>query len=351
MREAERLSELAARLVPWYEAAARELPWRREASAYRVWISEIMLQQTRIETVMGYFDRFMRTFPDVPSLAAAPEEQVLKCWEGLGYYSRARNLHKAAGVCVERYHGDLPDTFEELLALPGIGSYTAGAIASIVYSLPVPAVDGNVLRVMARLLAEEEDVTLGPVKKKLEGIIREILPQENPGTFNQALMELGEVICIPNGRPDCEHCPLRDMCTSFRENRQQEIPVPRRKKARRVEKLTVLLIRTEEGYALRKRPEKGLLAGMYEYPSLPGHPSLKEMREWVKRQPVKDPLLRELPPSHHIFTHVEWDMRAFEIDCISFEGDWFYAAPAQIREEYAVPGAFRIYTKLLGGES
>ena len=277
MSEQDRLREAAGRLLAWYEDNRRELPWREDASPYRVWISEIMLQQTRIEAVLGYFERFLRELPDVRSLAEAEEDRVMKLWEGLGYYSRARTLIKTARLCCEEYGGELPASYEELLALPGIGPYTAGAIGSIAYSLPVPAVDGNVLRVISRLLADDSDISAERTKRRAKELLTEILPKDAPGEFNQAVMELGERICIPNGAPLCGECPAAACCLAHQQGREMAFPVKAGKKARRVEQMTVLVIRCGSRFAIRKRPESGLLAGLYELPWLPGHVSRREV--------------------------------------------------------------------------
>ncbi len=265
-------------LLAWYRQNARVLPWREEPDPYRVWISEIMLQQTRVEAVKPYFARFMEELPDVEALAEVSDDRLLKLWEGLGYYSRARNLKKAARIIVERYGGRLPDTMEELLGLPGIGSYTAGAIASIAYGKPEPAVDGNVLRVLSRLLASRDDIANPAVKRRFEEELRLVIPAENCGAFNQGLIEIGAVVCVPNGEPRCGECPMRSVCLAARNGLTGEIPYKAPKRPRRIEERTVLLIRSGDLVVIRKRPEKGLLASMYEFPGLEGKRSPEEAR-------------------------------------------------------------------------
>ena len=225
-----KLEALVEPLCLWYEKEKRSMPWRDDATPYHVWLSEIMLQQTRIEAAKAYYDRFTKCLPDIPSLAAVSEEELLKLWEGLGYYNRARNLKKAASLLVERYDGRLPADYDLLLSLPGIGRYTAGAIASIAYGLAEPAVDGNVLRVTMRYLNCDEDIMKMSVRTKMEKQLRAIMPKDCPGEFNQALMELGEVICIPNGKPLCEKCPLSHLCLAHKEGREMELPKKAEKK-------------------------------------------------------------------------------------------------------------------------
>ncbi|MBO6164740.1 MAG: A/G-specific adenine glycosylase [Lachnospiraceae bacterium] len=338
-------AEISERLISWYRENARDLPWREAPSPYRVWISEIMLQQTRIETVRGYFDRFMKAFPDIAALAAAEEDRVLKLWQGLGYYSRARNLHRAAQVVMDSYDGRMPSSYGELRKLPGIGPYTAGAIASIACGECVPAVDGNVLRVMARLLAETGDVTSEQIKKKLTAAVTELVPREGAGDFNQALMELGECICVPGGSPDCTSCPLYEICEARKQGLQDKLPVRTTKKARPVEELTVLILRFEDTFAVRKRPARGLLAGLYEYPNLPGHWTRERLAAWLPWQADPEQIL-PLEDSRHIFTHKEWKMKAYEIrPPYRWEDGWSYVSASELQDHYSVPTAFRIYTE------
>lgn len=229
------LTEVPHILLNWYDSHARILPWRESPTAYRVWISEIMLQQTRVEAVKPYFERFIKELPEVKALALASEEQLIKLWEGLGYYNRVRNLQKAAQTIMEHYKGEIPDSYEKLLELSGIGEYTAGAIASIAFGKTVPAVDGNVLRVYTRLTANKEDITKTAVKKEIAKQIKNILPQKRTGDFNQSLMELGATICLPNGLPKCEQCPLKDLCEAKKRDLMQHIPVKTPKRKRKKE--------------------------------------------------------------------------------------------------------------------
>ena len=247
-------------LLAWYDENKRILPWRDKHNAYYTWVSEIMLQQTRVEAVKPYFERFIRELPDIPALAVCPEEKLLKLWEGLGYYSRVRNMQLAAREMVEKYNGRLPEDFSLLISLKGIGSYTAGAIASIAYGIPVPAVDGNVFRVVTRMTEDSEDITRPAFRKKTESALQEIIPKDRPGDFNQAMMELGAVVCVPNGQPKCDLCPVRGFCQAGLHGTMEKFPVKAPKKPRVVEERTVLVIQDGSCTAIRRRPPKGLLA-------------------------------------------------------------------------------------------
>ena len=321
MERIKELEQIVTPLLAWYKENKRSLPWREDTSPYRVWVSEIMLQQTRVEAGRSYFQRFMEELPRVESLANVGDEALMKLWEGLGYYSRARNLKKAAGIVVEKYGGELPDSYEELLALPGIGPYTAGAVASIAFGLPVPAVDGNVLRVISRIGARREDVSQPAVKKAWEKEITEIIPQECPGDFNQALMELGAIVCLPNGAPKCGSCPVAELCQASRLGIQEELPVKKAKKGRKIEEKTVfILLNDRQEMALRKRPEKGLLSGMWELPWLEGRLSFSEAAERLREKGVEFDEMEELPEAKHIFSHIEWKMAGYRVQAKSLGG-------------------------------
>ena len=259
MNENEKLKTIVSPLIKWYASHPKDLPWRRDPTPYHVWISEIMLQQTRIEAAIPYYERFVSEIGDVYALAAVEDEKLMKLWQGLGYYSRARNLKAAAQIICERYGGELPAEVSELKSLPGIGDYTAGAISSIAYGNPTPAVDGNVLRVMMRLFAEEDDVLSAKTKTRVTGELQGIYPSgAEAGMFTEALMELGELVCIPNGDAHCEECPIREYCEAFHSGRVGELPVRNAKKERRVEERTVLLLCCRGKYAITKRGKTGL---------------------------------------------------------------------------------------------
>ena len=323
------LEQLTVPLLEWYRDNARTLPWREDPTPYHVWLSEIMLQQTRVAAVLGYYARFLEECPDVQTLAQLPEERLMKLWQGLGYYNRARNLQAAARQIVEEHGGRFPSDYDSIRALKGVGDYTAGAIASIAFGLPVPAVDGNVLRVVARITGDGGDITTAAMKNRVAEQLRPIIPLRFAGTFTQAMMELGATVCLPNGAPLCHRCPARELCAAHLEGRTEELPVKAKKKARRVEERTVWLIFRENRVALRQRPPKGLLAGLWEYPD--GLPEGFAVKDTAFGCTAK-----------HIFTHVEWHMTAMTAEA---EGEelpegWVWADRWELRDRYAVPGAF-----------
>ncbi len=432
--DTERLNRIFEPLLAWFLENARVLPWRetpvwgdrrrsalprakedagmRPASpgdrAYRVWVSEIMLQQTRVEAVKPYYRRFMEALPDVLSLAECPGDRLLKLWEGLGYYSRVRNMQKAAGIVMERYGGRLPEDYEELLGLPGIGSYTAGAVASIAYGKMVPAVDGNVLRVVSRITGNRGDISRQPVKRRFEALLQDVMirkcggdtaaascgaepvseyedkplgsyfpgdePGFNlPGTFNQSLMELGAIVCLPGGAPDCGNCPVKSICYANETSCQMELPVKAPKKERRMEKRTVLVIRDSVHGAVRRRSERGLLAGLYELPNAEGWLSSGEALDVVKKWGFSPIRITSLPEAKHIFSHIEWRMIGYlilvedvdrtpgnsaaegetefpgnsEADRGTGSSEILFIEPSRTEREYPIPAAFAAYTKYL----
>ncbi|MCQ4948781.1 A/G-specific adenine glycosylase [Bittarella massiliensis (ex Durand et al. 2017)] len=343
------LQGAAAPLLDWYDQNRRPLPWRLEPTPYRVWISEIMLQQTRVAAVLPYFHRFLEALPDIPSLAAADPELLLKLWEGLGYYSRARNLQACAKVCMQQHGGQLPGDYRALLELPGIGPYTAGAIASIAFGLPVPAVDGNVHRVFARLLSAEGDIAAPAVKKALFDLAAQAVPSDRPGDFNQAIMDLGATVCLPNALPLCASCPLRECCQALARETRHRLPNKAAKKARRVEKKTVVLAITPQGVLLHKRPDSGLLAGLWEFLLLDGHLTAAQRGQALAERGIPAGRARRLGQAKHIFTHVEWRMEGVALSCPPFpppDGCRF-ASLKEVRQTYSLPGALRAYTDLL----
>lgn len=334
-------------LLGWYDDNARVLPWRSQPTPYRVWLSEIMLQQTRVEAVLPYFERFLAELPDIAALAAAEEARLMKLWQGLGYYSRARNLQKTAQMVMDRHGGQLPASFQALRALPGIGDYTAGAIASIAFGLSEPAVDGNVLRVLSRILASGEDIALPEVKKRITMFVREILPVDRPGDFNQALMDLGATVCLPNGAPLCGKCPLAGLCMAHSLGIAETLPVKAAKKPRDVRQITVFVIRCGEAVLLAKRPGKGLLAGLWELPNAEGWLDAAKAMDLLKQWSAQPGAIKPLEEAKHVFTHVEWRMRGYMVDTQCFTPPWEHAwadGPA-LRRGYAVPSAFKAYMK------
>lgn len=333
-------------LLTWYRQNARTLPWREEPTPYRVWISEIMLQQTRVEAVKPYFARFLDALPTVPALAQAPEQQLMKLWEGLGYYSRARNLQRAARVMVEQFDGTLPPGYESLLKLPGIGPYTAGAIASIAYGIPVPAVDGNVLRVVMRLIAGWDDIADPNVKRDVAQRMARVLPKDCPGDFNQAMMELGATVCVPGGEPKCLVCPLNALCEGYRQGVARELPIKAKKKARRVEERTVFLLVCDGELGIRRRPTTGLLAGMWEIPSAEGKRNLEGAMEQLQEWGVQPQEVKLMPAAKHIFSHVEWHMTGYWVDLKARPEGFTWVGRETLQQEYALPSAFRAYLDL-----
>lgn len=345
--------QIAPALLAWYDEGRRILPWREDASPYRVWVSEIMLQQTRVEAVKPYFERFMKELPDVAALACVEEERLLKLWEGLGYYNRARNLKAAAQMVMERFGGCMPADREELLTLPGIGSYTAGAVSSIAYGRRNPAVDGNVLRVLARLRMDGRDMSSPGVRRQVEEGLAGEIPKERPGDFNQAVMELGAMVCLPNGSPRCADCPLQTFCSAHAAGKEREFPVKKPKKGRKTEEKTILVIQDGRKAAIRRRPDKGLLAGLYELPSLEGRQSREQVLAFLKEKGLTPVRIRELPEAKHIFTHKEWHMTGYAVRVDELEpygGGWeglLFVDPAETAERYPIPSAFAAYTKYL----
>ena len=339
---------IADALLPWYALNARELPWRRDVTPYRVWVSEIMLQQTRIEAARGYFRRFTDALPTLSDLAAADEETVLKLWEGLGYYSRARNLRRAARLVMEQYGGELPADAAALRSLPGIGDYTAGAIASLAFGLPEPAVDGNVLRVCARLSRCDESVGDPAVKRAFREALRRVYPTApaDCAAFTSAIMELGETVCAP-GTPDCAACPLTALCEAYKAGTPSDYPVMPGKKPRRVQPKTVLLLTHDGRAALRKRPARGLLAGMWELPNADGVLTADEVMALVSSWGCEPVDAAPCGDAVHIFTHLEWHMTGWRVACGREAAGFVWADETDRRERYAVPSAFRFYRGLL----
>ena len=334
------LKKLPKALKPWYEANKRDLPWRRDREPYHVWLSEIMLQQTRVEAVKGYYARFLEALPKVEALAICDDDKLHKLWEGLGYYSRVRNLKKAAVEIMQRYEGAFPNVYEAVLALPGIGEYTAGAICSICYDMPTPAVDGNVLRVISRLLNDPTPIDLPAQKKKIQASLAQVYPEE-AGAFTQALMELGATLCGPNRAPDCDNCPCKAFCRAKVAGTAQQLPVKAPKKGRREEDRTVLILRCEGLYALCKRPEKGLLAGLWQFPDVEGRLDVQQAFEMVRAMGLTPRDMRLQAEKTHIFTHVQWNMRGYYITVSEPGGDLLWVDGDSLEAAYALPTAYR----------
>lgn len=343
------LYELREPIVEWFRREKRSLPWRENVTAYRVWVSEIMLQQTRVEAVKPFYHRFMEELPTVRALAEAPEDKLLKLWEGLGYYNRVRNMQKAAQQIMEVHGGEFPQEYEQILELSGIGSYTAGAISSFAFGKAKPAVDGNVLRVLSRILASREDIAKASVKTKAERLLEQVIPQDAPSDFNQGLIELGAIVCVPNGEPRCDVCPVAHICRARKAGIQMELPVKKKAKERRIEERTVLLFQDGDAVAIRKRPKKGLLAGLYEFPNVEGHLTLEEVVQYSKRIGLAPVYVKELPPAKHIFSHVQWQMIGYAVKVDELEKnckeEMIFASPKEIQENHSMPAAFEGYTR------
>ncbi len=341
-------------LLAWYDANKRDLPWRDQNNPYYTWISEIMLQQTRVETVRPYFLRFISELPDIDALAVCPEEKLLKLWEGLGYYSRARNLQKAAQTLTAAGNSRLPDKYEELIKLPGIGDYTAGAIASIAYGKPCVAVDGNVLRVWARLSGYRKNIAAQEAKKEAKKAMQERLPEKRPGDYNQALMELGALVCLPKNQARCGECPVRTLCKACEEDVVPQLPVKQPPKERKIEKRTVFVIRDGDLTAVRKRPDKGLLAGLYELPNESGWYTKKQTEEYIRSLGLLPLQITPLPEAEHIFSHIEWKMRGCLVRVAARErtdtGSLQFIHRGQRAEGFAIPSAFQAYEKYIKEE-
>lgn len=328
-------------LLNWYPAHHRMLPWRENREPYRVWVSEIMLQQTRVEAVKGYYARFLTALPDVQALAACPEEQLLKLWEGLGYYNRVRNMQKAAKVIMEEYSGIFPQTYAEVRALPGIGDYTAGAICSICYGLPTPAVDGNVLRVMARLQEDFRNVLDIGVKTDVTAQLADIYPHADCNMLTQALMEIGATVCIPNGLPDCMECPLQNVCMARENGSVADLPVREKKQKRRIEERTVFVLECDGKIAIRKRPAKGLLASLWELPNCDGFLLPEEAVAQCSTWDVKPEELLKTVRRKHVFTHITWKMQGVFLRCGSQSKAFVWVDATELEHVYSLPTAFR----------
>ena len=378
------LEQLVSPLLQWFLNHARVLPWREEPTPYRVWVSEIMLQQTRVEAVKPYFERFTTALPDADALSACPEDELLKLWEGLGYYNRVRNMQKAAVEVVENYGGQLPADYEKLLKLKGIGHYTAGGIASIAYGIPVPAVDGNVLRVLTRVSADDTDIMKQSFRNQMETLLEKLMHgssdrneknvfswmedaddlrmqvyhQNLAGAFNQALMELGATVCVPNGAPLCEECPWKDLCEAKKQGLIGQIPVKSKAKPRKIEEKTVLILRDDDKVAIRKRPQKGLLAGLYELPNVEGSMGQEEVVSLVKQMGYAPIRIQPLGEAKHIFSHIEWHMTGYvirveepemrqQVQSGSQKDDLLFVNAEDAKEKYAIPSAFAAYAKYM----
>jgi len=341
--------DFAEYLLRWYDKHARSLPWRGIHNAYHTWVSETMLQQTRVETVLSYYDRFISRFPTVEALAAAPEDEVLKLWEGLGYYRRARNLHKGARQVAEEFGGVMPCDVKALMKISGIGEYTAGAIASIAYDQPVPAVDGNVIRVVSRVRGIRENVGIPSVKRQITQAAAELVPQERPGDFNQAMMDLGATICVP-GTPSCEKCPVAEMCDACREGDAEDIPELPRKNPPKVINYDLCLIFNGDRVLMRQRTET-MLQGLWIYPMIEEHHTAKQLPALVKRRlglPVAD--VQPAGEAKHVFTHQVWQMKTYTMQTTAEAPDGWRFVTLEEMEALTIPTAVKKAKEIVLGK-
>ena len=340
MKNDELYAKLPDAVLKWYDRGHRELPWRRDKEPYHIWLSEIMLQQTRVEAVKGYYSRFLAALPAVAALAEADDELLHKLWEGLGYYSRVRNLKKAAQVIMEQHHGVFPADHENILALPGIGAYTAGAICSIAFDQPTPAVDGNVLRVLSRLENNDTPIDLPARKKEVTAQLAACYPKR-AGDFTQALMELGATLCGPNRKPQCTECPCQSFCRAFAAGTADKLPVKLPKREKRTEKKTVFILCCGDHYALEKRPDSGLLAGLWQFPNVDGTLETDEALAYLEQEGILVRNIIRQSDKVHIFTHIRWNMRGLYLEIAAQYPKYHWFLREQIETQAALPTAFR----------
>lgn len=333
---------LPALLLPWYRKNARDLPWRHTKEPYRVWISEIMLQQTRVEAVRGYYDRFLKALPDIQSLAEADEESLFKLWEGLGYYSRVRNLQKTAQTIMQEHGGVFPTEYTQVRALSGIGDYTAGAICSICFGQPRAAVDGNVLRIAARITEDFSPIDLADTKKRVAEQLEQVYPKGECDTFTQALMELGACVCTPRS-PKCSECPVKEICFAEKSGEIDKLPVKLPKREKKQEQRTVFYLECDGAYAVCKRTEKGLLSGLWQLPNVSGALSPADALKTAEAFGVQPTELLKEVHKKHIFTHIIWDMVGYHLVCNVKSKDFTWATAEELKTTYALPTAFRIF--------
>ncbi len=345
------MNECMEHIQKWYKENKRDLPWRKDKDPYHVWISEIMLQQTRIEAVKSYYVKFMKELPTISALAQVKEEKLLKLWEGLGYYHRARNLKKAAIMIEKEYH-HFPNNYQELLKLPGIGEYTASAIASICFGEKQVTIDGNVLRVYARFYNDFSNIDLDSTRKKVKEFLLSILP-ENSGEFNESLMELGETVCLPNGMPLCQQCPLKDKCLAYQNKTYQQLPVKTPKKEKKEENYTVLLLKYQDTVAILQRKEKELLGNLFLFPMLDGKKNKEQIKAYCQKENLCYRKIKKSIERKHVFTHLQWNLSSYiiELQTLPQKENWFWEKVSTIKNEYAIPTAHQVFLKELEKEN
>ncbi|MCI8575337.1 MAG: A/G-specific adenine glycosylase [Bacilli bacterium] len=337
------LNEIVDPLLNWFQKEKRDLPWRHTNDSYKIWISEIMLQQTRVETVITYYKRFTKALPNLKSLSEVEEDQLLKLWEGLGYYSRAKNLKKCAKIIIMNNKTELPRDYDSLLKLPGIGPYAAGSIGSIAYGLKTPAIDGNVLRVMTRLHEDDRDILNIKVRQDYYKKIQQIMP-EDTRNFTESLMELGALICLPKGSPLCERCPVSFFCQSYHHQTMLNYPIKKKEIKRRIEEKTIIILQYQDYYAIQKRKANGLLASMYEFCNISYKLNEEELKKWLKKQKIIFQKVKDLGTTKHIFSHLEWQMNGFWVECrMKPEIDFFWVKKEELKTKYSIPNAYIKY--------
>lgn len=343
--------EISEKIIKWYQENKRILPWRMDKEPYHVWISEVMLQQTRIEAVINYYNRFMNDLPTVFDLANIEEDKLLKLWEGLGYYNRARNLKKCAQIIVEKYNGKFPEKYDELINLPGIGEYTASAISSICFNEKESCIDGNVLRVFTRIHNDKRNISNKKVKYDIRKTLMESMP-ENSGDFNEGLMELGEVICIPNGCPKCDICPVRSDCKAYLNNAYQNLPVKDKMQQKKEEEITVFLFQHQEMIAISKRDEKGLLANLWEFPNTSEKLNLGKIKEYLEKKNIQYKKISKAIQNIHVFTHKIWNMTGYIIELeVRDNLNYTWVTKEELETKYAIPTAFEPFKRIIKEES
>lgn len=341
------LQKIVKPLLKWYQISKRDLPWRHTTDSYKIWISEIMLQQTRVEAVKHYYETFIKEIPDLKALANIKEDKLLKIWEGLGYYSRARNMQKCAQLLIKENQKELPRCYEKLKKLPGIGPYTAASIGSIAYQLKTPAIDGNVLRIMTRIHEDDRNILDNKVRNDYFNRLSKIMPDDTRN-FTESLMELGALICQPNGLPKCENCPINFCCKSYHHQTMLKFPTKRKEKTRKKEKKTVIIFEFENKIAIQKRPNKGLLASLYEFYNIDEHYTLREIKQLLEKKKIIFNKIENLGKNKHIFSHIEWDMIGYYINCEKlFRNDLKWVSKEELQEKYSLPTAFSYYAKFL----
>lgn len=336
------MQKITEELISWYQENKRDLPWRHTKNPYYIWISEIMLQQTRVETVKEYFIRFIKKLPTLTDLAEIDEDELLKLWEGLGYYSRVRNMQKTAKRLIENGYDNLPNTKDELLNLPGIGEYTAGAILSIAYDIPTIAIDGNVYRVIGRVYEINASLNKPATYKIYANILEKLLPKENASNFTQSFMDLGSLICTPKN-PKCEICPLNKKCGAYKKNIQENYPVKEKKKVQKIEERVVYLYKCKNKYAIEKRKETGLLASLYEFPNTLESSSLIDIENDLLEKKIPYQSILEIGESKHVFSHKIWYMKGYLIELKKPLKDYLWVTKEELQNKYSIPSAFSYF--------